>query len=228
MMQDQPTQDVFDGALLRPATDGSGLAQLTWRAAGQGDRVVQVYIDGRLYDATAEPTDRAMWLQLDPTRGHAVELLAVPSEQRWADHREALGGGSSAFTLTAAVAMNRDESWPIDSRVTVHVDGELVHDRPLWASTDHRGGFGGLFGEGPFGRDPATAPGSGLGEFGFGAFGFGGAAWRWRGRLTSGEHTIETRIDGQVVETQLVNVDAIGEPVTVSVTHEGEQTVLSW
>jgi len=228
MMHDQPTQDVFDAVLLRPATDGSGLAHLTWRAAEQADRVVQVYADGLLYDATAAPTDRAMWLQLDPTRGHAIELLAVPIDQRWADHREALGGGSPALTLTAAVELNRDESLPIDSRVAVHIDGEPVHERPLWASTDHRGGFGGLFGEGPFGRDPATAPGSGLGEFGFGAFGSDGTAWRWRGRLPGGEHTIETRIDGQVVETQSVTVDAIGEPVVVNVSRDGGQVMLSW
>ena len=144
-----PTQNVFDVVLLRqPAAGAGGLAHLAWRARRQGERVVQVYVDGERYDATADPADRATWLQLDPSRDHAVELLAVEPAERWRDYSDRLEGWAPALRLGVTVALRRDETLPIDAAVAVAVDGRLVDRRPLWSGGDHRGGFGGLFGEG--------------------------------------------------------------------------------
>jgi len=224
----EPTQDVFDVVLARPAADGCGLTHLTWRAAGQGQRLVQVYVDGVLHDVSVEPTQRAMWLQLDPTRAHAIELLAVDSADRWTDYRQRLSGWLPALSMLTEVALARDESLPIDTRIAVTVDGELMHVGPMWSATDHRGGIGGLFGEGPFGLDLATAPGLGVGEFGFGTFGAGGRAWRWAAWLAAGSHEVQVGpVDGEAMQAFAVVIDELHTAMSPAVAY-GEQVVLSW
>lgn len=222
----EPTQSVFDHVLLRPATDGSGLAYLTWRAGAQGDRVVQVYVDGRLYDVSGDRTQRAMWLQLDPTRDHALELLAVDPSERWREMSEKRSGRVPPWVHEVVSEKARDESLPIDARVTVKVDHRLVADEAVWSSEDHRGGFGGLHGEGLFGFDLATAPGNGQGDFGYGPFGSGGEAWCWVGLLGPGEHQVEINFAGSI-ETIEAAIDNLGEPIAPGISG-GPPVTLNW
>lgn len=216
-----PTQDNFALVLLRPCDpDGPGLAHLSWRLHRPDDRVVQVYVNGSLFDAATDPMQREMWLHLDRATDVRIELLLTPAGDAWVNHAARLSGWSPGFVTEAALAMVRDESLPADSRVMVMVDGQSDSGHRLWTQRDGRGGFGGLFGIGSFGTDDAAGAGAGMGQFGLGPFGMDGDAWRWRrDDLPAGEHVLEVRvIDGAGrVEAQLpqpvtITLDALPQP----------------
>lgn len=188
------TQDGFEVTLARPAVHGAGeeaaLVHLWWRRSNDG-QLVQVYVDDELADVTVEPGQREMWLLLDRSRAHRIELLAVHPEEVWVARPELLRQWSPRVRDVAKVAVLRDEALAVDARVRVAVDGQVVDEAPMWPSDVHRSGFGGLFGEGGFGVDAATGPGLGAGELGMGALGADGSAWRWRGvGLAEGAHTV--------------------------------------
>jgi hypothetical protein len=192
-----PTQDVFELALARPvvAADGEhqALVHLWWSAPQQGDRIVQVYVDGRLADVSVHPSQREMWLMLDRSRSHRIELLAVqPGDGSiWAEHRERLATWDPPFAGPAAAAVIRDPRLPVDTNVSIAVDGEPAASGPMWPADEHRGGFGALFAEGAFGWDTATAPGLGMGELGMGPLGEDGTAWSWQSdELAPGTHEL--------------------------------------
>ncbi len=188
-----PTQDIFESALLRPA-DGQA-ARLTWRAPRQGGRLVQVYVNGRLHEATVDPRQRELWLHPASDTPAFIELLAVDPADAWTDFHDALDGWSPMFVSAAALAVLRDESLPPDAMMVVTVDGVEQDRGPLWSPADGRIGFGGLFGMGGFGWDDAAAPGFALGEFGLGRLGFDGIAWRWwHDRLAEGEHEVRVTV----------------------------------
>lgn len=191
-----PTQDVFEAVLLRGSRAGlPGLVHLTWRAPSQGDRLVQVHVDGVWHTATASSAERAMWLWLNPSVPHRVELLAVDASAVLTDFADRLAGWSPAFETAAGVTIVRHESLDVDATVRVTVNGELDHAAPLWRGDDHRSGFGGLLGIGRFGHDDATAPGFALGDLGAGGFGSDASPWRWRrDDLPAGDHLIDAAV----------------------------------
>ncbi|MEX1017514.1 MAG: hypothetical protein WDZ31_12295 [Phycisphaeraceae bacterium] len=182
------TQDIFELTLARPATHAQGddamQVHLWWRAPQQGDRLVQVYVDGALYDVTAWPAQRAMWLLLDRTRAHRIELLAVdPAAEGgdvWRARPELLRTWSPTVPDVAAVTVLRNETLPVTAELGLAVDDGPATVTPLWPADVARGGFGALFGEGGFGSDAATGPGLGEGELGVGPLGADGVAWHWR------------------------------------------------
>jgi hypothetical protein len=215
------SQDIFELVLLDPAVSGAtSLARLTWRAPQQGNRVVQAYVNGRLYDVTATADQPEMWLWLDRSIDLHVQLLAVPAELARADLSAELDGWSPRLNTGAELAILRDESLAVDSRVVVSVDGAAEPARALWSTRDHRGGLGALFGIGGFGRDEATAPGLGLGEFATGRFGVDGSALRWRrDDLPPGEHAIDLHVEdargrriAELDEPIQVTIDALPQP----------------
>lgn len=213
-----PTQSVFESVALRPSRAGlAGLSHLTWRAPQQGDRLVQVYVDGSRYATTADPTQRSMWLWLDHTAGHWIELLAVDCADALVDRSSHLTADSPRPRTTTELALRRDESLDVEATVRVSVDGKLDHVSPLWAATDHRSGFGGLFGIGRFGHDDATALGFGFGDLGGGVFGEDNTFWRWRRNdLPAGDHVISAevvdrfgRTIGQLTPSPTVSIDKL-------------------
>ncbi len=211
----QPTQAIFDRVLLRPSDrDVPGRALLTWQATGQGERLVQVYVNDRLYDVTTAPAQRRMWLHLDRQTDVRIELLAVPPAAAWVDHGGELRSWIPRFVTAAVLVMTRDERLPIDSRAIVTVDGQAEPAIALWAAGDSRAGFGALHGMGEFGRDRATAPGEGLGEFGAAPHGGDGSAWRWRREdLPAGEHELAV----QVTDGTGAIVGQLDAPLTVDI-----------
>jgi len=195
----------------------AGLALLTWRQAACDDRLTQVYVDGRWYDTTDQPTQRQRWLELDRSIHHRIELLAVAPADRWTDFGSRLTDLSS--TGRVSVALTRDSALDIDSAVQVYVDGQLVESRPMWTAADPRAGFGGAFGIGEFGRDEITGPGHALGAFGVGPFGSDGQPWRWADdHLAPGMHEIDVRIidtHGRIVGELDESIEhEIAEPMT--------------
>ncbi len=202
-------------AVRRPIEGPPGLAHLTWRAGEAGDRALQVYVDDALYDAALDITAGEMWLHLDDRRIVRIELLAVDATQLWTDYSEQLAGWDPPFVTEGGIALVRDETLPIDSRVVVEIDGQERLRTDLWSSSDPRGGFGGLFGIGQFGRERATSPGFGMAELGAGPFGSDADAWRWRcDDLAAGDHALGVRVEqpsgqvaGQLEPVQNISID---------------------
>ena len=231
------TQSIFELTLARPVTHAGGehpaLIHLWWRAPQQGDRLVQVYVDDELHDVTSDPAQRQMWLLLDRAHAHRLELLAVPFDQAWNAQTALLNGWHPRVHDVARMAVLLDETLPIDTRLTVQVDGEVYDESELWPSNAHRSGFGALFGEGAFGFDAATGPGLGAGELGYGVLGAGGDAWRWRrSDLATEAHELAlTAVDrtGQTAansETQSVTIDRLAEPAKQL--HVSDGFTLNW
>ncbi len=194
-----PTQDVFRQVLARPVTtptgDHPGLVHLWWSAPEQGERLVQVYLDGVLVDVSQDTSQREMWLTCDRTRAHRIELLAVDAtavDGLWRDYPDRLNCWSPSIQDELSVALIRDQQLPIDSHVCVDVDSKRLDCGEMWPAQEHRGGFGSLFGIGEFGYDAATGVGLGMGELGMGPLGTDGTAWRWRRNdLEAGPHLVE-------------------------------------
>lgn len=193
-----PTQHVFTLVLARPVITAAGehpsLVHLWWHAPDQGDRLVQVYVDGLLVFTTADPAQREMWLTCDRSVAHRIELLAVSIHDTDAIHQShphLLMSWSPRPSTEIDVRLLRDESLAVDTRVTVRLNDLPVAESLMWGPHDHRAGFGSLFGEGSFGHDDATGPGLGAGGLGQGALGSDGGALGWRiENLPAGENTI--------------------------------------
>jgi len=203
------TQDVFElvvaRAVLAAGAEHSWLVHLWWRAPEQGERVVQVYVDGELVDVVGWLEERETWLVLDRARKHRIELLAVATEngtEVWKAYPRALGSWQPAVAGEVEITLLRDERLAADTTVSVGVDGAELDEGLMWSAVDHRGGFGALFGVGSFGQDDATGVGLGAGELGMGLLGADGTAWRWRRRdVGEGGHamTVEARADSGVM-----------------------------
>lgn len=229
-----PTQAIFRAVrLLDAAPAAAGLALLHWQSDDPAGRLVQVYLNGELCEVTDRTDERELWLHLDRSIANRVELIAVDPAERWLDYRDRLSAFDPRPTTTASLALRRDEALPIDTIVTVEVDGHCADRRPMWGAMDSRGGFGGLFGVGEFGRDEPAGPGIGLGAFGVGSFGADGRAWRWRDdRLPAGAHEIHAtardatgRVLATMTEPDTFTIDPLPTPATLI--HETSPTGLT-
>lgn len=205
------TQDIFELVLARPVVTYGGehsrLVHLWWRAPGQGDRVVQVYVQDQLYDVTSDTTVREMVLLLDRARPQRIELLAVPADDPgaiWRPQPGLLGSWQPAVSDRAEVAILRDADPKSETQILVTINGADDAHGPLWPTTES-----------------TTGPGVGLGELGLGPLGDDGDAWRWRrNNLTPGVHNLRfDAVDptGQSVANPLVesvSIEYLSEPVT--------------
>jgi len=193
------TQIVFDLVLARPVMTPSGehlrLAHLWWSAPSQGDRLVQVYVQGELYDVTLDITQREIYLNLDRTRTNRIELLAVPAddpEAVWRPQPDMLTSWSPGVVSATELRIVRDEALAIDTQVVVSIDGTNLDHGSMWPNDVPRSGFGALMGMGCFGFDDATGPGLGIGDLGAGSLGADGFAWFWhRGDLGPGVYNLD-------------------------------------
>jgi hypothetical protein len=235
------TQAVFDRVLARPILTPSGehprLAHLWWSAPSQGNRLVQVYVQGELYDVTLDVTQREIYLDLDRTHTNRIELLAVPADDPqalWRPQQNLLASWSPSVASTAEVSLVRDELLATDTQVVVSIDGSDMDHGSMWPSDVSRSGFGALLGMGCFGFDDTTGPGLGIGDLGAGSLGVDGFSWRWRrGDLGQGVYDIDlTTVNhaGQTVANPLnfqnVTLDDLPEPVA-GLTLD-ENFTLSW
>jgi len=228
-MNSSITQDVFEAVLIRPVITVSGehpgLVHLWWSAPEQGDRFVQVYVDGLLTDVTIDPLQREMWLICDRSRSYRVDLLAINMSRPdllWQSHFHIISCGEPPTADIVEVAILRSESLPVDTVFTILVDDESIDKGAVWPATEHRGGFGALFGEGEFGHDASTGMGLGVGELGMGPLGTDGTAWRWRkSGLSPGSHLVDvtaTDRTGQAVAEEVsigsVEINALPKPAS--------------
>jgi hypothetical protein len=199
-------QDIFDRVLLRPLEpDAPGPALLSWQAASLGDRVVQVYVNGELYDVVDDSGETEWWLHLDRASDARIELWAVDPAEAW------IARPVETFDVAAA-AIRRNPALPIDARIVARVDGRADGGRALWGPRDDRDGFGGHFGEGDFGHDSAALSGFGVGDWGIGSLGLDQPAWRWRrDDLPAGSHVLEF----EAIDSSGRFVAGLAEPVPI-------------
>jgi len=160
---------------------------------------------------STHPDQRELWLVVDRTRSHRVELLAVAAgdpDALWRPRPDLLKSWYPPIKDRVTAKLLRDEALPIDTQIAVALDGEDVFRSALWPGDTPRSGFGGLLGLGGFGHDAATGLGLGRGELGFGPLGTDATAWRWQSdRLSPGPH-----------EVTLAANDADGHEVTPPIT----------
>lgn len=222
-MQESAQSD-FELTLARPVVQTGGehpaLVHLWWRGGVAAGHVVQVYVDDELYDVAEGVGPRELWLVLDRSAAHRIELLAVPVSEAWRARSVRPGSWQPRVRDAARLAVLRDARLPVDTCLRVSVDGVVVDAGALWPRDVHRAGFGALFGEGGFGFDAVTGPGLGRGELGYGVLGADGTAWRWeKGGLEAGERVIAVEgrdAKGEVVAdavTRAVSMDSLARPV---------------
>jgi hypothetical protein len=188
-----------------PADVGHGLALLIWRIDPPTDRWIHVRINGDHHTSERAEVGE-LWLHLD--RRVAADVLVVVTDSP-----------DPPAVDPAPVQLLRNPAMPVDTQITIAIDGEPLQSEPLWSPTDHRMGFGGQFGDSDFGRDGATAPGHGLAGLGVGPHGFGDQLYRYTpdpGTLAPGEHELGitlTTPDGRMLaETAPVAV-AVDQPI---------------
>jgi hypothetical protein len=187
------TQDVFELVLARPVVAAAGehpwLVHLWWRAPLQDDRLVQVYVQGELYDVTLDPALREMCLVLDRTQQSRIELLAIPANDPqavWRPQPGLLGAWQPSVSSSARVDLVRDERLPVDTQLVVEIDGQKTDRGAMWPQDQNRSVTDGLLAFGD-----VAGVGLGVGDLGMGALGAGGTAWRWRRDVPSiGSHDV--------------------------------------
>jgi hypothetical protein len=220
----EATQEVFELVLARPVVlegkEHPALVHLWWRAPNQGNRVVQVYMDGRLVEVSQHVEQRELWLMCDRSRSHRFELLAVPiddPDQIWGSRLDLLKSWDPPVKGELALQIIRDERLPVDTLLSVQSNGQVIDTGALWPSTENRGGFGAILGVGEFGYDAATGPGLGLGELGMGRLGADGRAWQWhRENISAGHYELSVlakdqsgRLVAQEAELSDVEIEAL-------------------
>ncbi|MEM9251008.1 MAG: hypothetical protein AAGB29_01545 [Planctomycetota bacterium] len=170
MSQPAVIADGIEGMVVRPALDPAGhrtpLVHIGWRRADHAvDAAVQVYVDDELVAVVFDPQADETWLSLDPHGDQRIDLQAVkasPADEAWTSRPPS----QDRPTDRIDVQMVRETSLPIDTRVSLAVNGVPAASGPMWGPDDVRGGFGSLFGIGSFGADAAAAVGLGLGPLG--------------------------------------------------------------
>lgn len=193
--QHNATQQVFELVLARPVDtpdlQHGRLIHVMWRAPDQGERLVQFYVNGRLWGSSRSVTQRESWLVVDHEHHAQVELLAVNAASVSIDFSSLLTGMEPATQSAAFLTVLRDLSLPVETELGLTVAGKQERV-PLFSPSDPRAGFGAVFGEGGFGYDASIGPGLGLGELGYGPLGADGFALYWRDEgLPAGNNTAD-------------------------------------
>lgn len=196
------TQDVFELVLARSVVTSTGehggLVHLWWRAPLQGNRLVQIYVDEVLYDVTLDVAVRDMYMVLDRSHQHRIELLAVPVDDPdavWRPQPDLLRGWNPGINSAARIELVRAEDLPVDTDLAVLVDGKDMACGPMWPGYEARAGSwsaeGATYNE-PFGL------GLGIGDLGAGPLGYDGTSWRWwRSDLNTGSHDVRFTAEEQ-------------------------------
>jgi hypothetical protein len=178
---------------------------LGWRLAfrsGHDGMMHQLYVNGRLVDATDTTTQRYFEVSAQ-TWPMELAVAAVAGEFRFDDHSAELPAGVAEPSWVYRPGVLRHvQHRPGDRIAVVHdsASGAMSQDaalsREIWpAGVPHWGWGHGAFGRGGFGVDADLAPGFGGGPFGFGPLGVDVEPMDVSLPLNNdGEHEIELRV----------------------------------
>jgi hypothetical protein len=180
------------------------LVLLHWNST-DNEKLVQVYVNGRLVDATRDPLQRAMLIEIEPDLTSAIEVIPVTPDEAWVDFSGQLTGFSADDGSRVTLCWPRSGYLPLSSLVTIYGDngsGVIDDQTPLaiisvWPRQSGKWGWGlDGFGEGGFGFSGSAAPGWEQGSFGIGAFGFDVEMQCWKSPpLVLGAYQFEIRTD---------------------------------
>lgn len=165
-------------------------ALVRWQSSW-GDKLYQVYVNGRYAGATVE-TDQRQMIVLMPTSFETavrIEVFAVKAEDAHVDFSSELGS-SIGESSRVKIRMLRDQRLLAGGIVRTYFDNgtreidydNAVNESPIrvWSAWQDKGGFGmSRFGSSDFGYDGAAAVGFGRGSFGSGLFGFDAEVFEW-------------------------------------------------
>lgn len=184
----------------------SKTALVKWRS-GWGDKLHQVYVNGRFAGETSGYEQRQMIVHLPDATESAVrvEVFAVGSDDAGEDFSEQLDG-FVADSGRVRLRFLRSQQLPFGGTVEVYYDrgtgqidySERLNEEPIliWPSRADKAGFGmSRFGFGDFGRDWAAGTGFGVGVFGLGEFGVDADLIEWvSGPLADGEYKFAVKV----------------------------------
>lgn len=182
--------------------------RLTFRSGNDGMHH-QLYVNGRLADATDSTTQRGFEVSAQ-TWPQELAVVAVAGEYRHEDHFAELPANVAEPAWVYRPGVLRDVQHRPGDRIAVYHDsaGGMMGDTPalsreLWPPGVPHWGWGrGGWGRGGFGLDADLAPGFGGGPFGLGPLGVDTERMDIALPLTDdGTHEIELRVltpEGQV------------------------------
>lgn len=223
-----------------------GLILLTWRS-GETDKLFQVYLDSRLSGATLHVQQRSLLVQYDETHPVAIEIVAVPAEERDIDYSEELYGFRNTDGSHAILRWPRRGKLPLGSKANVYWDsgdGDIDYDTllasiPIWPAPADKWGWGlDGFGKGDFGYSGTGAVGWGRGSFGQGEFGFDADMLAFQsGALTTGTYRFAVwladerdNFDQEDIEVFEITVDPLPEAPSLAIEnydYQSDQLVLN-
>lgn len=191
MPSDEP---ILELTLARTADTAHGphphLVHLWWRAPRQGDRLVRVFVDGELFATTLDPSQRELWLTLDRSVWHVIQLVTVDVARLNEPALAPPAPWEPPPRSHVSVTLTRDERIDAEAWIEASINGVVTDRAPLWPADEPRGGLGGTFGLGAFGVASAAAPGLGCGSLGRGRLGSDASTLAWRRRLPAGVSTV--------------------------------------
>lgn len=159
-------------AVLEEGAEHPLAVRIGWSGPLRGGRAVAVWVDGLLASWTGVSGSTGLWVLMDRTIEHYVEVREVSLED--------LLEGRVRPPVADALVVLRDERWPVDAWVVFSGNGVRL-SRRVWADGVGRGGFGSRFGTGAFGIEGEGGPGLGGGSLGWEPLGSGGVPQRLGG-----------------------------------------------
>ena len=188
-----------------------------------GDKLYQVYINGKFCGFTEDVTERELAVSFRASWQSSIriEVFAVETSQAVNDYSSSVDfpGGSRV-----RLGWIRKASVPPCATVDIFSNGgsgdidytnPLREGLPCWSVWQDKWGFGlSCFGSSDFGYDGAGAPGFGRGHFGGGEFGFDAEDMEWiSGELEAGDYRFGIKIrdkhgniEQEASETEAVTV----------------------
>jgi hypothetical protein len=200
----------------------TGAAVVKWRSA-YGDKLHQVYVNGKFAGATADMQQRQIIVPIPLSAQTAVRIEVFAVEPKFADVDFSNQLIADNIQIgRAKIEFAKTDNLLADGSVDFYFDDYRLNSRPIKIRPDmtSKSGFGlSSFGRSDFGFDGSAAIGFGKGNFGKGWFGFDADMLCWQSfQLERGNYkfTVKTKDKAgnmsQDVETETITVIPPAKP----------------
>ena len=198
-------------AIAHRVENNQPLIHLRWTTPEAPNNITQIYINRELVAVSEWPLQNELFLYYEEKNDLKFEVIHLNSkkiEHRYQNMKNYLNGWTQQYHKSRDYHLIRDEVFPAGTIIRLLNNESLVDRNELWRSTDHRGGFGSLFGEGLFGEDQATGIGLGRGQLGSGKLGVDGESLTLFTKLKTGSNLLQAMAtDG--------NNNTLGSPIEI-------------
>lgn len=208
-------------------------ALVKWRSCW-GDKLYQVYVNGKYAGATFDNQQRQMVVQM-PTSAEAsvrIEVFAVEAEQANIDFSGEIDS-TGPFSGRVRMSFLRSQNLPIDSAAQIYFDngtGQIDYEEPInslpirvWPVWRDKAGFGmSRFGVSDFGYDSSAAVGFGKGCFGRSQFGLDADTFEWvSGPMQTGVYKFAIKVTDKAGNQSIAS--ETGEVTVIPAARPAEQ-----